>query len=189
MRKFYLKRLARTAFCLCLLHNLSWSCIPATAKQESLKASVSQTTEKDKLEALGIKSVIHVDTDRKQTIYVDSVRMGSKGFYKGVEAGDIVRGMAQKGNVFCLNIELMIDITGSMKLVDGTDGLTKFEWCHQQVSNLAQKLEPYLKNLTITTFNTEFNTEKNCQSIWSSRFMLRQSRQEIQTLSIHQRAG
>ena len=60
------------------------------------------------------------------------------------------------------DIELIIDITGSMKYVDGTGSQTKFEWCHDQVRSLAQKLAPYKKTLTITTFNTEYNTKENC---------------------------
>jgi hypothetical protein len=196
------------------------------ARTEPLKASITQNEVTDRLETLGIKSIIHVGA--KETIYVDSVRMGSKAFYKGVEAGDLIRGLVQKDeNTFCLNIErqgkpyqiiftgvaekplldpakpapvlvgtagkrdipqlpvteqtrsevvappkekalikydieLVIDISGSMNEVDGTDGLSKFEWCHDQVRDLARRLAPYQRTLTITTFNNQFETEENC---------------------------
>src|SRR5262249_12939047 len=51
------------------------------------------------------------------------------------------------------DVELVIDITGSMNEVDGTGNLSKFEWCHDQVRTLAARLNPYHKTLTITTFN------------------------------------
>ena len=60
------------------------------------------------------------------------------------------------------DIELIIDITGSMAWVDGTGDLTKFQWCHEQVRNLAQQLAPYHKTITITTFNTSHTTMEGC---------------------------
>lgn len=60
------------------------------------------------------------------------------------------------------DVELLIDITGSMNEMDGTGELSKFQWCHEQVRNLAQKLDPYHKTLTITTFNNSFETEEQC---------------------------
>ena len=60
------------------------------------------------------------------------------------------------------DIDLIIDTSGSMNFVDGTGGKTKFEWCHDQVRDLATRLAPYKKNLDITTFNYDFNTEQNC---------------------------
>ena len=49
-----------------------------------------------------------------------------------------------------------------MAWVDGTGSLTKFQWCHDQVRNLAQRLAPYKKSLTVTTFNTIFDTKPDC---------------------------
>jgi len=60
------------------------------------------------------------------------------------------------------DIELIIDITGSMGWVDGTGNLTKFEWCHEQVRDLARLLNPYHKTMTITTFNTSYQTMEGC---------------------------
>ncbi|HEY9681168.1 MAG TPA: hypothetical protein V6C86_06285 [Oculatellaceae cyanobacterium] len=60
------------------------------------------------------------------------------------------------------NVELIIDRTGSMQWVDGTDGMSKFEWCHNQVRDLVKKLSPYQNRVTITTFNTSFDTRENC---------------------------
>jgi hypothetical protein len=60
------------------------------------------------------------------------------------------------------DIEVIIDISGSMHDVDGTDGLSKFEWCHNQVRTLAQKLAPFNKQITVTTFNKDFETYENC---------------------------
>jgi hypothetical protein len=60
------------------------------------------------------------------------------------------------------DIELIIDITGSMDWIDGTGDLSKFQWCHEQVRNLAQQLAPYHKTITITTFNTTDSTMERC---------------------------
>jgi len=60
------------------------------------------------------------------------------------------------------DIELILDITGSMNYHDGTGNMSKFEWCHEQVRTLAQTLAPYKKTLTITTFNTSYETQSNC---------------------------
>jgi hypothetical protein len=60
------------------------------------------------------------------------------------------------------DVELIIDITGSMNEVDGTGNLSKFDWCHEQVRGLAGRLNPYHKTLTITTFNNTFQTRDNC---------------------------
>ncbi|HEY9756924.1 MAG TPA: hypothetical protein V6C97_17290 [Oculatellaceae cyanobacterium] len=60
------------------------------------------------------------------------------------------------------NVELIIDRTGSMQWVDGTDGMSKFEWCHNQVRDLVKRLSPYQNCVTITTFNTSFDTRENC---------------------------
>ena len=60
------------------------------------------------------------------------------------------------------DIELVIDITGSMNWVDGTGNLTKFQWCHEQVRDLAERLAPYHKTLTVTTFNTVYSTTTEC---------------------------
>jgi len=60
------------------------------------------------------------------------------------------------------NIEVIIDISGSMGDADGTGNQSKFEWCHDQVRTLAQKLAPYNRTLNITTFNPEFDTNENC---------------------------
>jgi hypothetical protein len=60
------------------------------------------------------------------------------------------------------DIELILDITGSMNYHDGTGNMSKFEWCHEQVRTLAQKLTPYKKTFTITTFNTAYDTQTNC---------------------------
>jgi hypothetical protein len=60
------------------------------------------------------------------------------------------------------NVELIIDRTGSMQWTDGTDGLSKFEWCHRQVKDLVQMLSPYQNRVTITTFNTTFDLHEGC---------------------------
>ncbi len=61
------------------------------------------------------------------------------------------------------SIEVIIDISGSMGQEDGTDGMSKFEWCHNQVRTLAQKLAPFNRKLTITTFNPHFQTYEDCE--------------------------
>jgi hypothetical protein len=61
-----------------------------------------------------------------------------------------------------IDIELIIDISGSMDDPDGTGNMSKFEWCHQQVRALAQRLAPYQNTMTITTFNRSFETMERC---------------------------
>lgn len=60
------------------------------------------------------------------------------------------------------DIELLIDVTGSMNEKDGTDDLTKFQWCHEQVRAFAKLMEEYKRTFTITTFNTGSKTEYHC---------------------------
>lgn len=60
------------------------------------------------------------------------------------------------------DIELIIDITGSMNEKDGTGDLTKFQWCHEQLREFAKLMEEYKRTFTITTFNTGFKTEFHC---------------------------
>ena len=60
------------------------------------------------------------------------------------------------------DIDVILDITGSMNDADGTGGESKFAWCHDQVRMLAQKLAPYGKTFAITTFNDSYNTQENC---------------------------
>jgi hypothetical protein len=59
-------------------------------------------------------------------------------------------------------IELIIDISGSMHDEDGTNGMSKFEWCHNQVRDLSRRLAPYNKLITITTFNRTYETFQDC---------------------------
>ncbi len=61
------------------------------------------------------------------------------------------------------DIELIIDVSGSMKDVDGTGDLTKFGWCYEQVRTLAKQLAGYRKTFTITTFNNTYQTIKRCE--------------------------
>jgi hypothetical protein len=65
-------------------------------------------------------------------------------------------------NLLPYDIELIIDISGSMGFVDGTGDLTKFQWCYEQVHGLAQRLGLYHKTITITTFNTSYETKAGC---------------------------
>ncbi|MDR3616618.1 MAG: hypothetical protein P4L53_23865 [Candidatus Obscuribacterales bacterium] len=60
------------------------------------------------------------------------------------------------------NIELLIDISQSMNEMDGTGKLSKFEWCRDQVRDLARILQPYQKTITITTFNNDYDTYEDC---------------------------
>ncbi len=60
------------------------------------------------------------------------------------------------------DIELLIDITGSMTERDGTGDLSKFQWCREQVREFSKLMEEYKRTLTITTFNTGSNTEYRC---------------------------
>lgn len=193
----------------------------------------------DNLERVGIKCVFHQGASTAQGyLTVDSVRLGSTAYYKGIENGDKIKSLAASNHIFTLqierngqpfqvqlkalsptialatplqgnaqqstknplvpvvnvnqpkiplvkvdetpaplvdvtekknreklkeyNIELIIDITGSMTEYDGTGALNKFQWCHEQVRDFARLMGEYRKTLTITTFNESFSTEYNC---------------------------
>jgi hypothetical protein len=60
------------------------------------------------------------------------------------------------------NIEFIIDISSSMNHEDGTNGLSKFEWCRNQVTALADRLAPYARDVTITVFNERYQTAESC---------------------------
>ena len=60
------------------------------------------------------------------------------------------------------DIKLIIDISGSMNEVDGTANLTKFQWCQEQISNLARQLSAYNKNIAITLFNADYQIIEGC---------------------------
>jgi hypothetical protein len=64
--------------------------------------------------------------------------------------------------ILAYNIEFVIDISGSMGASDGTDGLSKFEWCREQVSSLADRLAPYTRTVDITVFNNRYQTAESC---------------------------
>ncbi len=192
-----------------------------------MKGTVAESEIIDNLERLGIKCVLQESAHK--TIVIDDVRMGSSGYYGGVDKGDVVQSLRGQNNLFLLtisragkiyqislkplasqydsstskpssvpivdvtqktllagqvnnkplsqginqdttrdkvlknyDIELIIDITGSMMEKDGTGNQTKFEWCRDQVRNLAQRLSPYQQTVTITTFSDKFQTEEQC---------------------------
>lgn len=56
------------------------------------------------------------------------------------------------------HIELIIDRSGSMQSDTGVAALSRFQWCEQQTADLAELLAPYVRDLTITIFNTQFQT-------------------------------
>jgi hypothetical protein len=60
------------------------------------------------------------------------------------------------------NIEFIVDISRSMGHEDGTDGLSKFEWCRNQVTALADRLAPYARTVNITVFNERYQTAESC---------------------------
>jgi hypothetical protein len=60
------------------------------------------------------------------------------------------------------DVEVIIDISGSMNDPDGTGNLTKFEWCREQVRTLAQKLSKYNRTVTVTVFHDDYKTYENC---------------------------
>jgi hypothetical protein len=126
--------------------------LPSHSRAQVLQGGVSQNTLIDNLERLGIQCVVQEGTPIK--ILVDQVRMGSRAYYGGIAKGDIIKELKQA------NADE--DISGSMNEVDGTGSLSKFQWCHEQISHLAEMLAPYNKTFTITTFNRTFQTVQNC---------------------------
>ncbi len=81
-----------------------------------------------------------------------------------VTAADKTKTILQAGDdkLLSYNIEFIIDISGSMNQEDGTDGLSKFEWCKNQVTALSERLAPYARTVTITVFNERFQTAESC---------------------------
>jgi Mg-chelatase subunit ChlD len=64
--------------------------------------------------------------------------------------------------ILAYNIEFVIDISGSMASNDGTDGLSKFDWCKEQVASLADRLAPYARTVDVTVFNNRYQTAESC---------------------------
>ncbi|MDR3615706.1 MAG: hypothetical protein P4L53_19265 [Candidatus Obscuribacterales bacterium] len=60
------------------------------------------------------------------------------------------------------DVEVIIDISGSMNEHDGTGNLSKFEWCREQVRSLAEKLSKYNRTVTVTVFHDDYKTYENC---------------------------
>jgi hypothetical protein len=60
------------------------------------------------------------------------------------------------------DVEVIIDISGSMSQIDGTGNLSKFEWCRDQVRTLAEKLSKYNRTVTVTVFHDDYKTFENC---------------------------
>jgi hypothetical protein len=71
---------------------------------------------------------------------------------------------ADDAKLLAYNIEFIIDISNSMQKIDGTDGLSKFDWCRNQVMSLSERLAPYTKDVTITVFNERYQTAESCNS-------------------------
>ena len=68
------------------------------------------------------------------------------------------------------HIDLIIDISGSMRNPDGTGLLSKLQWCCAEVQDLSERLEPYHKTLDVTLFNTTYNTYEECNPIDVEKF-------------------
>ncbi len=118
---------------------------------KTIQGSVTQNEMIDNLERVGIKCIFHQGTTAKTGyLAVDSIPVVD------VSPKDKEKKLIQ------YDIELIIDVTGSMNEIDGTGELTKFQWCHEQVRSLARLMEEYKRTLTITTFNTGFTTEHRC---------------------------
>jgi len=60
------------------------------------------------------------------------------------------------------DVEVIIDISGSMNAIDGTGNVSKFEWCRDQVRSLAEKLAKYNRTVTVTVFHDDYQTFENC---------------------------
>jgi len=60
------------------------------------------------------------------------------------------------------DVQLIIDVSISMNDQDGTGNLSKFQWCHQQVRDLAKELEPFAQKISITTFNDQYSVYEKC---------------------------
>jgi Mg-chelatase subunit ChlD len=60
--------------------------------------------------------------------------------------------------IACYDVVLLIDSSGSMHTPDCPQGLSRWEWCHQQATDLVASLKPYIKNgISIVTFNKAFD--------------------------------
>src|ERR1700712_4076143 len=68
---------------------------------KTIQGSVTENEIIDNLERVGIKCIFHEGSaTAKGYLAVDSVRMGSTAFYKGVEVGDKIKGLATANDLF-----------------------------------------------------------------------------------------
>lgn len=63
------------------------------------------------------------------------------------------------------NIELIIDRSTSMGIVDCPGGMSRWKWCGLQAANLAESLAPFTSSgLTIVTFATEYDVIEHARA-------------------------
>ena len=134
--------------------------LSAAVSKGSLKASATGSGAELKTQKAGLDQntpkIVNVNVPVRPIVDIGQQEVPIVDIHSDPKIVDVMQRLVQ------YNIELIIDRTGSMSLIDGTDGLTKMEWCHRQVRDLAERLRPYQKNITITTFNTTFQTYEDC---------------------------
>lgn len=63
------------------------------------------------------------------------------------------------------NIELIVDQSLSMRRRDCPGGMSRWEWCGEQLNELSSQLTPYApRGFTLTTFASDFQTYENANA-------------------------
>jgi hypothetical protein len=121
--------------------------LAASANDFNLLASATHTT-------LATQTSQSAAQQRLLSSHSNALSSGADKTKFNLKAGD--------DKLLAYNIEFIIDISGSMHKEDGTDGLSKFEWCRNQVTALSDRLAPYARDITITVFNERYQTAESC---------------------------
>lgn len=87
----------------------------------------------------------------------------TQGASQNVGASADLKGNASFGKILAnYDIELIVDESMSMRKRDCPGGLSRWEWCGTQLSDLSHQLSPYApRGFTLTTFASLFDTYEN----------------------------
>ena len=119
--------------------------LSAHANESGLKVDARRTS---------LQGRIPATSQSAKTLSTDTRRLATGVNDTQLQAGD------EKLRAY--NIEFIIDISRSMSRSDGTGDLSKFAWCRNQVTALADRLAPYAQKLSITVFNERYQTADDC---------------------------
>ncbi len=76
-----------------------------------------------------------------------------------------LKGSAAAQSLAAFELELVVDESGSMLRRDCPGGVSRWEWCGEQLSDLSRQLSPYVQHgFTLTTFSSDYEVLKNATS-------------------------